>query len=293
MLKHYLAIALMRMAALLPLGTTRWLARSIVHTLGNSNNRHRHIAQTNIALTQPSLSDQARQQLVNRALEQSLCTTLEMPLIWRRDNAWLQSKILRVDDDAILTSALATNKGVLLICPHVGNWEVLGRYLPRYANTTSLYQPPKIDWLESFVKHGREMSGAELVPTSQRGVARLLKALQRGEIVGMLPDQVPKQNAGVYAPFFGVPAYTMTLVYKLLQKTGCQAVLGYTIREDRGFRIIFKTVPGALYSEDMQESVAALNQLIETATEEDLAQYQWAYKRFKRQPNGSNPYAIA
>ncbi|NNC55710.1 MAG: lysophospholipid acyltransferase family protein, partial [Pseudomonadales bacterium] len=286
-----LGAALMRALALLPLAGARFLARSAAKLLGHTDNRHRRIARVNIALTQKHLTEVEQQALVNRVLEQSLCTSLEMPLVWRRDNAWLQKKILQVDNETQLLDALSLGKGVLLICPHVGNWEVLGRHLPRYASTTSLYQPPKIAWLESFVKRGREMSGANLVPTSQRGIAKMLKALQRGEIVGMLPDQVPKQNAGTFAPFFGVPAYSMTLVYKLLQKTGCQAVLGYALRENEGFRIVFKPVPNALYSEDMQHSVAALNQLVESSTEEDLAQYQWAYKRFKRQPDGSNPYA--
>ncbi|MGB5326556.1 MAG: lysophospholipid acyltransferase family protein [Pseudomonadales bacterium] len=288
---NFFAAAFLRGMACLPLAAIRVLARAVATVLRNSHNKHRRIAAINIALTHPALDAVAQKALVDRSLEQSLCTSLEMPLVWHHDNAWIEKKILRVEADQHMRDALAQGRGVLLICPHIGNWEVLGRYLPRYAPTTSLYQPPRYSALETLVKNGRERSGAILVPTSQRGVAQLLKALQRGEIVGMLPDQVPKGSGGVFAPFFGVPAYTMTLLHKLLQRTGCRAVMGYALREDDGFAIIFKAAPAALYNEDLQQSATALNQLIESATTEDPGQYQWAYKRFKVQPDGSNPYA--
>lgn len=293
MLRDRLAAALLRAVAWLPLTALRALATALAALQRSGANRNRHIASVNIELTHPKLDPMQQRDLVNRALQQSLCTLLEMPLVWRSDNEWLEKHILHVEGEAHMQDALQADQGVVLICPHLGNWEVLGRYLPRYAATTNLYQPPKFSALEPLVKQGRERSGATLVPTSQRGVAQLLRALQRGEIVGMLPDQVPRGSGGVHAPFWGVPAYTMTLVHKLLQRTGCRAVLGYALREDNGFAIYFDAVPEELYSEDVVQSAAAMNRMIESATRKAPAQYQWAYKRFRQQPDGSDPYRIS
>lgn len=215
--------------------------------------------------------------------------SLEMPYIWHSSNRRLRDKIESIDNETIIHEAIANGTGVILLSPHVGNWELTGRMMAEYGEITSLYQPPKQQALEDIVRLGREKSGAVLVPTNQRGIAQLMKTLRAGKMIGILPDQVPKQS-GVFVPFFGIPAYTMTLVYSFIKKTQCKIVLVYGLRTQKGFRIIFKRPPEALYSNDQTASVTALSQLVEMSTEEDYAQYQWAYKRFKKQPDDSHFY---
>jgi len=293
MFKQALASGALACIALLPLAAVRRLARGLARVAAWLKQDIYRIAQINIGLTQPHLDDHAQAELAFEALASTLCTSLEMPLVWRRDNRWLEPKIQQVVGEQHLLEVLQDKQGVIVICPHVGNWEVFGRYLPRYAPTTNLYQKPKYEALDTLVKRGREQSGARLVPTNQRGIAQLLKSLQRGEIVGMLPDQVPKNDAGIYAPFFSVPALSMTLVHRLIQRTGCRAVLGYALRQGSGFAIYFKPALSDIYSEDQQRSVAALNAMVEMSTAEDIAQYQWSYKRFKLLPDGQRPYQQA
>ncbi|NNL56803.1 MAG: lysophospholipid acyltransferase family protein [Pseudomonadales bacterium] len=290
MFKQALASGALALIALLPLAAVRRLASGLAQLSAWLQNDIYRITHTNIKLIQPHLDANAQAELARDALRSTLCTSLEMPLIWRRNNRWLQQKITEVVGEQHLLDVLGAGKGLIVICPHVGNWEVFGRYLPRYAPTTNLYQKPKYDALDALVKRGREQSGARLVPTNQRGIAQLLKALQRGEIIGMLPDQVPKNDAGIYAPFFDVPALSMTLVHRLIQRTGCKAVLGYALRQRDGFAIYFKPALDDIYSADQQRSVTALNAMVEMSTAEDIAQYQWAYKRFKLLPDGQRPY---
>ncbi len=275
----------------MPLSVARAIARGIAHLLSLSNNKIYRLTRINIALTQPQLSDKELNSISKDSVASTVVNAFEMPIIWQRKNNWVDKKTQTIEGAANLSAAIAEQKGVIIIAPHIGNWEVLGRHLPSYASTTSLYQPPKITALENIVKKGRELSGATLVPTNQRGVAALLKALRRGEITAILPDQVPQKNSGTFAPFYGISAYTMTLVYNLIQKTGCRAVLGYALRVPGGFKVVYCEAPTAIYSADQDVSIAALNTMVETAINDDIAQYQWAYKRFKVQPEGvKKPY---
>ncbi len=289
-LANKLGSALLALVGLLPLSWARLLARWQEIVLRHFDNDIHRITRINIQLARPALDARELHRLTCKSVQSTLVTAFEMPLIWRRDNEWMNKKICRVENESIIIEARDAGTGLIAICPHVGNWEVFGRKLAEYGPTTSLYQPPRQEYMENMVRAGRERSGARLVPTNQRGIAALLRALRNDEIVGILPDQVPKGDAGAFAPFFGIPAYTMTLVYSLVKRTGCRVILGYAIRSQRGFDIIFKPADDAIYDIEMASSLAAMNRMVEQSTEEDFSQYQWAYKRFKRQPDNSNPY---
>ena len=290
-MKKLIVTWLLKLLALLPLSIARAIGSGIAYFLSLTNNNIYRLSRINIALTHPQLSSDALDKITKDSVASTVINAFEMPIIWQRDNDWIIKKTLLVEGEAYLTSALSSEKGVIIIAPHIGNWEVLGRHLPNYSPTTSLYQPPKLTVLENIVREGRERSGAKLVPTNQRGVAALLKALKRGEMTGILPDQVPPKSSGVFSPFYGISAYTMTLVYSLIQKTGCRVVLGSALRVSGGFKVIYGEAPEAIYSADQEVSLRALNLMVETAINNDVAQYQWAYKRFKKQPEGvKNPY---
>lgn len=204
---------------------------------------------------------------------------------------WLEPRILRVHGRDVLARALATGKGVLLLAPHIGNWEVLGLYLARQAAVTSLYQPPDMATLDKVIRSSREKSGATLVPTNRRGVAALVRALKAGNVSAILPDQVPDKRAGgAFAPFFGHPALTMTLVTNLRRSAGCQVVAGLARRVPGGFEIHFLEAADGIDSDDEARALAALNATVEACVAICPEQYQWEYKRFRKQPDGSNPY---
>ena len=122
------------------------------------------------------------------------------------------------------------------------------------------------------------------------GVAKLLRALREGEVVGILPDQVPADGSGEFAPFFGQPAYTMTLAAKLAQRPGVRVFCGYARRlpHAAGFRAEMRELD--LRCENLDAALAAMNHAIEDMVRECPEQYQWEYKRFRRQPDDSEFY---
>ncbi len=290
-IKTRLVECLLFLLALVPLSVARAFARGVAGILSFFNNDISRITQLNIAMTHPQLSAEQQRELSQQSVASTLMGALEMPIVWRKSQAWVEKKVVAIENENLMHAVVAKQKGVIVITPHIGNWEVVGRCLPNYAATTNLYQPPKITAVENVVRRGRELSGAALVPTNQRGIAALLKALRRGEISGILPDQVPQSGSGQFSDFFGQQAYTMTLVYNLIRKTQCSVILVYALRVRGGFKLVFREAPETIYSEDQATSLRALNQMVETAINDDIPQYQWAYKRFKAQPEGkSDPY---
>jgi KDO2-lipid IV(A) lauroyltransferase len=123
------------------------------------------------------------------------------------------------------------------------------------------------------------------VPTNRRGVKALFQTLQQQAVVGILPDQVPTE-AGIFAPFFGRPTYTMVLVSRLAQRGNVPVIFTYAERlsKGRGFHVHFLPAPPTISAPDLEKAVNALNQGIEQCIQHCPTQYQWSYKRFKRQP---------
>jgi KDO2-lipid IV(A) lauroyltransferase len=173
-----------------------------------------------------------------------------------------------------------------MVTPHLGNWELGGLWLSTLGPTTILYQPPKRGEVDDIMRQGRGSAGATLVPTDRRGVAALIKCLKKGETTGILPDMEPELSGGVFAPFFGVPALTMTLIQNLQQRSAATVLLAACFRTESGFLLEIIEPPAAIYSEDRVTSVTALNQGIEQLVTIAPEQYQWEYKRFKKRPPG-------
>lgn len=140
--------------------------------------------------------------------------------------------------------------------------------------------------MNTFVRRGREALGAHLVPADQSGVRALLQTLQEGNLVGILPDQDPGRDRGVFAPFFGIEANTMTLLSRLAQKTGAPVFLVFAQRlpKGTGYRLVCRPCPSLIATGTLEESVNALNGAVEGVVREIPEQYLWSYKRFKTRP---------
>ncbi|MCP1325714.1 lysophospholipid acyltransferase family protein, partial [Halomonas sp. 707D4] len=213
----------------------------------------------------------------------SAATMLELGHAWIASPARVEAHILAVHGRDKLDDARAQGRGVIVLAPHFGNWEVLNFWLSSHFPFTAMYEPPKIADLEPIIRHGRERMGASLVPTNSRGVAALLKALKRSEAIGILPDQEPDWGSGVFAPFFERPAYTATLLPKLVARTQARVVTGMALRvPGKGFVIHFLDADERVYSEDDATSATGVNASVEASIALDPAQYQWEYKRYRK-----------
>ncbi|HEY5679471.1 MAG TPA: lysophospholipid acyltransferase family protein [Pseudomonadales bacterium] len=290
-LKGWLILALLRATSILPLAAARALARAAAAAALTLDVRAARTTRINVALCFPELGPEEQARLVRDSLAHSASVVTEAGPLYHWPRARWQTRLTLVGDE-LFNEAMASGRGVLLLGPHFGNWEALPLFLGRYA-VTGLYDPPRISALEKTVRAARERNGMRLLPIDARGLRGVYQALSAGSAAGILPDQVPGRNAGVYAPFFGHPALTMTLAHRLIRRTRPVVLLVAARRVSGGFRIEFHAAPPDILAPDPETSAAAMNSAIESLVRTDPSQYQWEYKRFRRQPAGvADPYRV-
>lgn len=226
---------------------------------------------------------------------------LELPWLWMRPaEASVLPHVQWVGDEhleSIVRGAGHGGRGALLLTPHLGAFEVIAQaYAERYGHQvpmTALYRPSRKPMLRPVVEAARHRPGLLTAPANLSGVRQMIRALRRGEVVGLLPDQVPPQGMGVWAPFFGRPAYTMTLAARLAQQTGAELlpIRCERLPDGQGFRIhvtpMAEPLPvPATHAQAAEEShqvacATAINRELERQIRACPAQYLWAYHRYK------------
>jgi len=274
---------------MLPLPLAHALAVPIGYAAWWLSSDAKRVTRRNLALCFPEKSEVEREILARSSIIETTKIACELGRIWLRPVDEVLAAVRSVSGQDVLERALAHKKGVIVLAPHLGNWELCGLHLDRCAQTTYLYKPPKLAGFESAMVSYRARAGAQLAPTSRKGIAMLVKALERGEIIGILPDQEPALDSGVFAPFFGLPALTMTLVGKLASRTGAAVVVMYAERLPSGKGFAIRIAPALARVADLDVNVAAagLNEAVERCVRELPSQYQWEYRRFKHQPDNS------
>lgn len=277
-------------------GLMRWLARlplPLLHGLGTTvgwgmrllPNRQRRNALINLALCLPQQDARALIRLRNRHLLALGRTYAELAWLWVRPPAAVLGLIREVRGGELLQRPPGT--GLIVLSPHLGAWELAGLYLAAQGPTAIFYKPQR--HLDDLIVAARGRSGATLAPITARGIRSLVAALQRGEYVGILPDQSPRADKGaVFAPLFGNPAWTMVLVNRLARRSGARVIFMFAERLPGrgGFRIHCLPAPTGIDSADDSEAAAALNRGIEQCIAHCPEQYLWAYRRFRRRPDG-------
>lgn len=277
-----------------------WLPLPLVHRMGGMLGRSlslfgndlRDTARTNIQHCFPEWSQQKQEQLVQDCLQETAKATLEAGALWLWPMSRVMSLVHEVSGEELLKQAMGKGNGVILAIPHLGAWEMVGLYGSSHWPMTSLYRPPRQPSLNEVMRNGRERAGANLVPTDASGVRALYKALNRGELVAILPDQDPDRASGVFAPFFGVSANTMTLLPRLANKSGATVLMAYAERlpKGKGYHLHFQKTDVTLLDGNETEKAAELNRAVEQCAMQKPAQYQWAYKRFKTRPSGDDKF---
>ncbi len=211
---------------------------------------------------------------------------METPAVWlgstERINGWIAS----VENEMLLKQAMAGSSGLLILLPHIGNWELFNVYFRRHGRMTAVYQPPKQASLQKLIADIRSRHGNEMVPADRSGITRLYRTLKQGDTIVVLPDQTPA--SGRFVPFFGHQALTDELSVRLLSKTGAKLIGAAVLRLPSGqFKLVFMEPDPDVYSADLSRAMATVNTLIESLATLDLSQYQWEYKRFRKRPPGA------
>ena len=205
---------------------------------------------------------------------------LELPKVWLRPQAEVAGRVVQVSGWELVEAAWREGKGILFLTPHLGCVEITAQYYATFRPMAVLYRRPKQDWLAPIIEQGRG-ANLTLAPADLSGVRRLMKMLRHGEAAGMLPDQAPGAGEGLWAPFFGRPAYTMTLAARLAE-LGPTVLLAYAERLPAGAGFHLRLFPlSRPLAGDLAERVTQLNTELESLIHRCPEQYLWGYNRYK------------
>ena len=292
-LKYYLIAAFLRIAGSLSLKTAQRIGKWAGLLAWKLGGRSRKVTDTNIHLCLPELSEQEQRELSKKSMMHTGMTAMEIPLMWEWPVDKCLSLIKETEGLELVDEALASGKGLILLAPHLGNWELTGLFFSSRYKMAALYSPPRI---KDYMIRVRSRLGSELVRGDRKGLLQLIRILKNGGVAGILPDQSPsRKKAHVMAPFFGIEVRTMTLANKLLQKTGACVLVTYAERlpESKGFRIIVNSAEKGTSDADPEIGATAINQSVEKVVYRAPEQYQWEYKRFRHLSAGtSTPYGL-
>jgi len=289
-MRWYIALlfAVLRVVGRLPLPALHGLGAALGWLLYVLHATPRRRAQQSLSLA-ITLDGAEKRHLLRANLIETGKAVFEVARIWNGDPARALALVREVRGQDLFDRAVAAGDGVIVAAPHLGCWELLNFWLCSRTPIAIAYRPPRQPALEPLLVRARGALAPEQVPAEgAAGVRRLFKRLSAGGVLGILPDQQPKQGEGQFAPFFGTDALTMVLLSRLAQRTGATVLFVFAERLPRGagFRIHVLPAPAGIADPDLPTAVAALNRGVEDCVRIAPAQYQWSYKRYSIRPPG-------
>ncbi|HET6905803.1 MAG TPA: lipid A biosynthesis acyltransferase [Rhodanobacteraceae bacterium] len=281
--------AILHAASKLPLRFWQALGATLGWLFWMTHSRKRRIVEANLARVRPQAGKRARKQLARACLVETGKSLAEVFGIWGRVSRTLAS-VREVRGGELFNAALASGKGLILCAPHLGSWEVANYWIGARTEFATFYTQPRYAQAEALLRRLRGKGASIQFPIDDSGVRRVFRHLSGGGVVSIMPDHVPR-SGGVVAPFFGVPALTMSLLPRLAARTGANVLMLFVERLPKaaGFVIHFRQLPEALRDPDLYVACTTLNAAVADCVETVFAQYQWNYKRFKPRPGSGLP----
>lgn len=287
-IKSAIALSIIRTLGLMNLRVARRFGRFIGWLLRVTGSRMYKVTLKNLELCYPDMPQAEREALAKQSVSHTGQTIAEAGLAWGGTDAKFrrnEAQILKVTNGHLLDAAKAKGKGVMLLTLHHGNWEWLSSWLPRRTELLALYKMAKMPGLEKAMLEARSSSGLDLVASGKDGVLKFINHYVAQKDCIIAPDQEPSEKSGVWAKFFGIDALTPKFIHHLIHRNPEGTVLFiYMKRIEGGFEVVMKEAPAEIYDEDLVVSATAMNKGFEDCIADAPEQYEWDYKRFKRNP---------
>ena len=279
-------VALLEGAARLPWGLQRVLGRAlggVAYALASSR---RHAARVNLRLCLPEMDEAARTRLLGESFRDFGIGLFEFARAWWGEVAPMRRDVV-IEGLEHLKELQAQGRGVLMVSGHFMTLEMCGRLLCDHVPLAGMYRRYRNPVMEWAVKRGRLRYAAAMFANDE--IRPAMRHLKQGGFLWYAPDQDMRGKETVFAPFFGVPAATITATHQFARLTGCAVVPFFHRRE--GDRYVLRIAPPLedFPSKDAVADSARVNAAIEAMVREAPSQYLWIHRRFKRRPDGAAP----
>jgi len=283
----WLGVGLAMLAARLPVAVQHRLGAALGHLARYLLPARREAARTNLALCLPALGEAEREALLRAHFRDVGIGLFEFARAWwgtldpiRRDT--------QIEGLDILHRLRAEGRGILLVSGHFMTLEICGRLLCDHVPLAGMYRPHRSPVLEWAVLRGRLRYARAMF--RNRDIRGALRHLKRGGILWYAPDQDMRGKDTVFAPFFGIPAATITATHELARLTGCAVVPFFHRREGRRYLLKIGDPLTPFPTQDVVADTTAVNAAVEAMVRQAPSQYLWLHRRFKRQPDGISRY---
>ena len=265
--------------SVLPLRLNHLLGSLIGRLIYMFNSDAKRVTIQNIKLCFPELSQQARDALVKKSLIETGKGISESGLVWNKsfnENAKYIRHFVGIE-------YLDGNEKTILLTPHMGCWEITGRIIACDRPLTFLYKPLSKSGQDAYLFKRRNQGNLIMASADKSGVLKLQRAMAKGQLIGILPDQDPGEEGGIMAPFFNQSVNTMTLLAKLAKKNNAKVVMLWAKRlsKGQGFDLIAKPIDILSDAPDILAQVSNMNSAIEALVRQCPEQYLWSYRRFR------------
>ena len=290
--KGRLVVGFLRLFALLPWRAVQAVGNGIGWLMWKLPNGSREVVRINLAKCFPELGAAERERLVGQSLRDIGKTLTESACAW----IWPAHKSLalvrEVEGLEVLQQALASGKGVVGITSHLGNWEVLNHFYCAQCKPIIFYRPPKLKAVDELLQKQRVQMGNRVAPSTKEGILSVIKEVRKGGAVGIPADPEPSLSAGVFVPFLGTTALTSKFVPGMLAGGKALGVFLHAVRlaDGSGYKVILEAAPPGMYSENVEQGVAAMSAVVERYVRSYPSQYMWSMKRFKKRPSGEKKW---
>lgn len=285
-MKNRILLGLLRILARCPAGWRPRVAAFLGGAWRKIASRRRRIAAANIAYCFPELDEGERAALLDRHFRSLGFALIEVAISWYADAGALRD-LVRVEGREHLDAALARGKGALLLAGHFTALEIGAARLGLDAPVDGVYRPHADRRMERAMREGRQRFGGRLL--DRRDVRGLLRRLRLNRAVWYAPDQDLRLRNGVFAPFFGRPAATLTTTSRIARASNAP-VLPFRVVRTAGGGVYRAEIEPALTdfpSGDDTADTVRVNEVIERWVRAYPEQYLWVHRRFKTRPPGA------
>ena len=239
----------------------------------------KNASKQNLKICFPSLNEGDLQNLLKKVLIETGKNLTESGLIWNQSFKENSNLIRNIYGEKYLDSSEKT----ILLVPHIGCWEITGRVIADKRKITFMYRPLRSSKQNDYLLARRNQGNLTMASADSSGILKIQRALNKGELIGILPDQDPGEEGGIMAPFFDKDVNTMTLLARLAKKHNAQVLMFWANRLDngRGYDLNFEPVDLSINGDDLESYVKVMNKSIESLVRKTPEQYMWSYRRFK------------
>ncbi len=270
----------------------RWLmrlGRMLGRVMGALPGERRHVAAVNLSLCFPEFTIAQREDLLRRHFESLGMALMETALCWWASPARLRLLLVQVRGLEHLEQALAQGRGAILLIAHFTTMEMIGTLLHTQVALHVTYRQHKNALFEEVMRRAR-LSHHDAVLIAHGNIRAMLRTLKNNNTLWYAPDQSYAGKHSTFAPFFGIPAATMTATAEMARISGAPIIPLFPERlpDGSGYRITLQPALEGFPVGDAGQDAARINALFESQVRRIPEQYLWVHRRFKTRPVGED-----